>query len=67
MIRPYRGTVYERTGEELLDIFDAVEPQGLKGASEVSERWAERLGIDGWFGWTPARGSGAGSRPFWET
>lgn len=67
MVRPYRRTTFEHVGEELLDIFNAVQPEDLGGSIEVSRRWNEHLGIDSWFRWAPARGTGSQPRAFWET
>jgi len=66
MVRPYRNTSMERTGEELLDLLRASAPENLGDCLDVTGVWSRRLGVDGWFRLDRARSSREQTRSFWE-
>lgn len=66
MVRPYRGSIHERAGEDLLDLFNATAPHDLPTCLEVSNAWAERLGVADWYLFVPARASNPNARRLWQ-
>jgi hypothetical protein len=50
-VRPYEGTKAEAVGTELLAMVDSTPDTGLVGDRQLSERFAERLGLKGWLTW----------------
>ncbi len=66
MVRPYRGTSFERIGEELLDLFAARSSDELTSCTAVSREWSQHLGIVRWFSWGPAQSDDRTSRHLWE-
>lgn len=50
--RPYRGTKIETLGEELFEMLEETQGDGLAADREVSNRWAQKLGLSDWFEWT---------------
>ena len=52
LVRPYRRTATEKLGEELFKTFEEAPGDGLVFDRQVSDRWAERLGLSDWFEWT---------------
>lgn len=50
-VRPYRGTNAEALGSELLAVLESTPDTGFLGDRELSDRWADRLGLTGWMGW----------------
>ncbi|MFN0146548.1 MAG: hypothetical protein ACKVT1_08565 [Dehalococcoidia bacterium] len=66
MVRPYRGTLYERMGEELLGALAEQRPADLSGCIAVSRDWAGRLGVAEWFFWGLAHQPERRAGHFWE-
>jgi len=52
LLRPYRRTEVERIGEELFGLLEETQDDGLAADRELSDRWAQRLGLSEWFEWT---------------
>ena len=52
LVRPYRRTAIEKLGEELFEMFKEAPGDGLAADRQVSDRWAEGLGLSDWFEWT---------------
>lgn len=50
-VAPYRGTHAEAVGTELLAMLESTPDTGLVGDRELSDRWADRLGLKGWLAW----------------
>jgi hypothetical protein len=49
---PYRSVGAAANGEALLDIFRSLEPSPSRDR-ELVDRWAEQLGLAGWYMWKP--------------
>jgi hypothetical protein len=52
LLRPYRrfsDVVAE--GNALIDMVDAVDDRGLAGDRQLTDTWAEWLGLRGWYEW----------------
>jgi hypothetical protein len=52
LLRPYHRTRIEELGEELFEMLEETKEDGLATDRRLSNRWAQRLGLSGWFEWT---------------
>lgn len=50
-VQPYRGTHAKLQGRELLAMLDDTPDTGFAGDRELTDRWADRLGLQGWMSW----------------
>jgi hypothetical protein len=66
LVRPYRSTAIEKLGEELFEMFNKAPGGSLATDRQVSDRWAERLGLSDWFEWTTLDEVSPEVRRAWE-
>ncbi len=66
LLAPYRRSEVQRLGHVLLDVLDARPDTGLAGDRAISDVWADRLLIWGWFEWRRLDQLPAGARRSWE-
>jgi hypothetical protein len=64
---PYRRHPEVRSlGQSLLEVIEAQPDAGLAGDHAISDMWADRLGIRGWFEWKRLDELPAGAKRSWE-
>jgi hypothetical protein len=66
VVRLYRGTAIEKIGKELFEIFEEAPEGGLAIDRQVSDRWAQRLGLGDWFEWTTLGAVPPNVRHVWQ-
>jgi hypothetical protein len=67
ILRLYRHTTAEKLGSELLNVLDRSSDTGLVGDVEMSDVWAEMLGVRDWYEWRALDSLPPGARGEWRT
>lgn len=65
-IKPYEGTKAEIMGMELFEMFGSTPDTGFACDKQLSDQWADRLGLKNWYIWRNIRDLPVGAKHMWE-